>query len=178
MIEKKELGEFYRELRIARGSLTGDDALEIDREGHWKALRPGKVRLTISSASDSPQFNEEFEKYGLVSGEGEDTTADLRFTERNIEILPATTETSPVYRLYHAGLQVHLYTTDANENAVLANRGWRQEGEAYRSSGEIPVYRLYHAGIKKHLYTRDENEKNVLSTRGWRYEGVAWNVEK
>ena len=84
---------------------------------------------------------------------------------------------APVYRMYHPGLKVHLYTKDLNEYQVLAKRGWMQEGVSYQSFGTIPVYRLYHSGIKKHLYTKDENEKNVLSKSGWTYEGIAWHVE-
>ncbi|MBS8065626.1 hypothetical protein F6P60_11245, partial [Streptococcus suis] len=41
----------------------------------------------------------------------------------------------PVYRLYHPGLRVHLYTKDANEYTVLAGRGWRQEGVAFYGLG-------------------------------------------
>ncbi|HFI0151475.1 TPA: glycosyhydrolase, partial [Streptococcus suis] len=39
-----------------------------------------------------------------------------------------------LYRLYHPGLQVHLYTTDTNEYRVLASRGWNQEGLAWNTS--------------------------------------------
>lgn len=89
-----------------------------------------------------------------------------------------TTKGEPVYRLYHPTLRVHLYTKDANEYQVLATRGWRQEGIAYRSSGQVAVYRLYHSGIKKHHYTKDVNEYNTLAKRGWKQEGVAWYSEK
>ena len=85
-----------------------------------------------------------------------------------------TTKGDPVYRLYHPTIKVHLYTRDKNEYAVLAQRGWLQEGIAYRSYGPVPIYRLYHTGLKKHLYTRDSNERDVLKTRGWLYEGIAW----
>jgi hypothetical protein len=84
-----------------------------------------------------------------------------------------------VYRLYNSGLKVHLYTTDANEYAVLAERGWSQEGVAFKSAKEgTPVYRLYNAGLKKHLYTTDANEYKVLATRGWTQEGVAFYSAK
>lgn len=82
----------------------------------------------------------------------------------------------PVYRLYHSGLQVHLYTTDANENKVLAQRGWQREGVAWigRKNTGQPIYRLYHPGIKVHLYTKDANEYAVLGSRGWKKEGIAY----
>ncbi|HEL9645712.1 TPA: hypothetical protein U0K67_001987 [Streptococcus suis] len=87
---------------------------------------------------------------------------------------PATTAT-PVYRLYNAGLKVHLYTTDKNEYEVLAERGWNQEGVAFKSAKEgKPVYRLYNAGLKVHLYTTDANEYATLAGRGWNQEGVAF----
>lgn len=81
-----------------------------------------------------------------------------------------------LYRLYHPGLQVHLYTTDSNEYKVLGTRGWSQEGLAWTTSdnkGET-VYRLYHPGLKVHLYTKDTNEYKVLATRGWKQEGPSY----
>ncbi|WP_105128365.1 hypothetical protein [Streptococcus suis] len=81
-----------------------------------------------------------------------------------------------VYRLYHAGLQVHLYTTDTNEVTVLQSRGWKYEGISWnseRQQGES-VYRLYHPALKVHLYTKDTNEYRVLAGRGWKQEGVAY----
>ncbi|NQP18049.1 hypothetical protein HO932_11905 [Streptococcus suis] len=89
------------------------------------------------------------------------------------------TVATSVYRLYNSGLKVHLYTTDANEYAVLAERGWSQEGVAFKSAKEgTPVYRLYNAGLKVHLYTTDANEYAVLAGRGWTQEGVAFNSVK
>ncbi|WP_053093947.1 MULTISPECIES: hypothetical protein [unclassified Streptococcus] len=83
---------------------------------------------------------------------------------------------TPLYRLYHTGLKVHLYTKDSNEYAVLAKRGWSQEGTAWTTSdnqGDV-VYRLYHKGLKVHLYTKDANEYTVLAKRGWNQEGTAF----
>lgn len=81
-----------------------------------------------------------------------------------------------LYRLYNPGLKVHLYTKDTNEYNVLAGRGWKQEGEAWRvvSSQAESVYRLYHSGLKVHLYTKDVNEYNVLANRGWKQERVSF----
>ncbi|MDM8543935.1 hypothetical protein QUF90_22905 [Desulfococcaceae bacterium HSG9] len=86
----------------------------------------------------------------------------------------------PVYRLYNTVLKVHLYSTDANEKAVLeANADWNYEGvvwNGYTSAiGQNPVYRLYSPGLGKHLFTMDENEKNVLDAGPvWRFEMIAW----
>ena len=71
-----------------------------------------------------------------------------------------------LYRLYHPGLQVHLYTTDTNEYKVLGARGWKQEGLAWNTADKQgdAVYRLYHPGLRVHLYTKDTNEYKVLAT--------------
>ena len=87
------------------------------------------------------------------------------------------------YRLYSPITLEHLYTTDTNEYAVLATRGWVQEGVAYtmfRDGGSygsqyaIPLYRMYHGGIQQHHWTPDTNEVMVLAAGGaWSYEGIA-----
>ena len=88
----------------------------------------------------------------------------------------------PLYRLYNAGIRQHLWTTDANEYAVLATRGWMQEGtDSYvLPSGvagvTVPLYRLAYAFLPIHLWTTDANEYAVLATRGWIQEGVAAHV--
>ena len=86
---------------------------------------------------------------------------------------------TPLYRLYHPDLRVHLYTKDKNEYTVLGKRGWNQEGLAWvtaNSEGDT-VFRLYHPGLKVHLYTKDKNEYQVLATRGWQQEGTAFYSE-
>lgn len=82
----------------------------------------------------------------------------------------------PLFRLYHPSLKVHLYTKDRNEYAVLAKRGWKQEGMAWNTSGQQgqTVYRLYHPLLRVHLYTKDTNEYAVLATRGWKQEESAF----
>ncbi|HFI0292416.1 TPA: G5 domain-containing protein [Streptococcus suis] len=88
----------------------------------------------------------------------------------------SSTETGILYRLYHSGLKVHLYTRDANEYKVLGGRGWNQEGIAWQvntQEGDI-VYRLYHKGLQVHLYTKDTNEYKVLGRSGWTQEGPAF----
>lgn len=83
--------------------------------------------------------------------------------------------TRPVYRLYHAGVKRHLYTQSSYESRVLSSRGWRYEGEKFKTATQgASVYRLYHSGTREHLYTTSKNERDVLKTRGWRDEDVAW----
>lgn len=98
-------------------------------------------------------------------------------TETASEEEEAAFVTQTLYRLYHPGLKVHLYTLDKNEYQVLGTRGWKQEGLAWQveTSGRYDkVYRLYHPGLKVHLYTKDANEYQVLANRGWKQEGTAF----
>jgi hypothetical protein len=91
-----------------------------------------------------------------------------------------------MYRLYNPFSQDHLFTTDANENAVLGTIGWAQEGVAFtmfQFAGTfgggltIPVHRLYHAGFAQHLWTTDWFEAYSLSrVPGWAYEGIDGHV--
>ena len=114
-------------------------------------------------------------KNGLTDAQLQALVAQAQAEVKNI-VNQASTN---VYRLYNSGLKVHLYTTDSNEYAVLGERGWSQEGIAFKSAKEgTPVYRLYNEGLKVHLYTTDANEYAVLATRGWRQEGIAFNSVK
>ena len=105
---------------------------------------------------------------------GDDEPKDLGEEAEN-EAAESLEEAS-LYRLYHPGLRVHLYTRDNNEYRVLGSRGWLQEGEAWKVSLKIgdKVYRLYHPGLQIHLFTKDENEYRQLATRGWKQEGTAF----
>ncbi|NQO43276.1 hypothetical protein HO966_02395 [Streptococcus suis] len=132
----------------------------------WKVVIEEFAKVLASAKLDSI-------KNGLTNDQIAQIIADAQ-----AQIKVDTVATS-VYRLYNSGLKVHLYTTDANEYAVLAERGWSQEGVAFKSAKEgTPVYRLYNAGLKVHLYTTDANEYAVLAGRGWTQEGVAFNSVK
>jgi hypothetical protein len=98
---------------------------------------------------------------------------------------PTTASTVSQLRLYSPVTFEHLYTTDTNEYAVLATRGWSQEGTAYTMFQDaglrgtaygIPIYRLYHAGILQHHWTTDWYETTVLAAGAWDYEGIAGYV--
>lgn len=88
----------------------------------------------------------------------------------------------PLFRLYHPGIQQHLWTTDANEYAVLATRGWTQEGvdghilPVAVTGVTTPLYRLAYRYLPLHLWTADRNEYDVLAGRDWVQEGVAGHV--
>jgi hypothetical protein len=94
---------------------------------------------------------------------------------------PTAASTVSQLRLYSNATFEHLYTTDTNEYAVLATRGWNQEGTAYTMFQDaglrgtaygVPIYRLYHAGIQQHHWTTDWYETTVLAAGDWDYEGI------
>lgn len=123
-------------------------------DGVVTAVGPGTATITVTTISGN-----------------QTATAQINVQAKSPEL-----STNPLYRLYHPGLKVHLYTKDKNEYTVLAGRGWKQEGTAWTTAvnqGEV-VYRLYHPGLKVHLYTKDVNEYKVLATRGWKQEGEAF----
>jgi alpha-tubulin suppressor-like RCC1 family protein len=86
--------------------------------------------------------------------------------------------TIPMYRLYHAGILQHHWTTDSNEVVVLcANTQWEYEGVAgyllpTQATGTVPLYRMSLASPPIHLWTTDLNEYDTLATRGWVKEGI------
>jgi uncharacterized repeat protein (TIGR01451 family) len=88
----------------------------------------------------------------------------------------------PLYRLYHTTLGQHLWTTDANEYAVLGGSGWLQEGaDGYILPTAIPgvtapLYRLAFPPLSLHLWTTDLNEYTVLGGQGWLQEGFIGHV--
>ncbi|WP_105113627.1 hypothetical protein [Streptococcus suis] len=123
---------------------------------------------TSQSSATNPSASSSSASQSSASKPDETKPTETKVTEDQVS-------TSPVYRLYHEDLKVHLYTRDAHEYKVLAGRGWRQEGQAFLSASKgSPVYRLYHEGLKVHLYTRDAHEYKVLAGRGWRQEGTAF----
>lgn len=83
----------------------------------------------------------------------------------------------PIYRLYHPGRRIHLYTKNQSEYLGLASKGWNQEGLAWNAAldqGDM-VYRLYHPTLQYHFYTKNTNEYALLAKRGWQQEGRAFN---
>lgn len=115
------------------------------------------------------------EAYSFVFRDGESQGISVYFGNEGLNFQEASvhaTNTVPLWRMFHEGLNQHLWTTDANEYRVLATRGWRQEGMALRTSRTgRPVHRLFHEGIIRHHYTADQNEIRVLRERGWNDEG-------
>ena len=86
-----------------------------------------------------------------------------------------------LHRLYHPFTRQHLWTTDANEAAVLPQRGWTYEGlSGYvlpsAIPGSAPLYRMALASPPLHLWTTDPNEYQVLQGLGWAPEGFIGHV--
>ncbi|HFH9837816.1 TPA: ZmpA/ZmpB/ZmpC family metallo-endopeptidase [Streptococcus suis] len=139
------------------------------------AQEPALTSITVSAGTWT--FSGYQADKQIVGEEDISFVGQWTFTAKPQVINPLPNSLKPVYRLYHSGLKVHLYTTDTNELTVLKQRGdWRYEGISWKtetSKGD-PVYRLYHPTIKVHLYTRDKNEYTVLAQRGWKQEGIAY----
>ena len=59
---------------------------------------------------------------------------------------------------------------------MLEEAGWRYEGIAWYSGGDVPLYRLYNpnAWTGTHHYTTSAEERDFLASIGWRYEGIGW----
>ncbi len=150
---------------------------------------------TESGQSGSPVLNEKNEivavhTLGFVDGNQNYTHNSARLVKQdsldmlafakgdlksNQEVLSQWLIEKPVYRLYHGGIQRHLYTQDQNEVSVLKTRGWNSEGVNFKSADNgTPVYRLYSAVTKEHHYTTSSHERATLIERGWYDEEVAW----
>jgi hypothetical protein len=89
-------------------------------------------------------------------------------------------KTYPVYRLYNAAMQQHLWTMDPSESSKLIQSGWQSQGIAYRAyayqvRGTVALYRLASTnGGTYHLWTSDYNEYTSLCAPGggWVREGI------
>jgi hypothetical protein len=87
-----------------------------------------------------------------------------------------------LYRLYHVGIQQHLWTTDKNEYDTLGTWGWTPEGidryimDRPVSGQTVALYRLTHSFLPIHLWTTDSNEYTVLAGFGWIQEGIVGHV--
>jgi hypothetical protein len=174
--------------------------IETSSSSAHNALSLNNTRVTVANWRVSPAASTLVNRYRLYS----DVTKEHHYTTDSNEYVvlgtrgwvqegvahKAYTGTTPVsgitpvplYRLYHAGILQHLWTTDSNEYAVLATRNWTQEGiDGYIlptaiSGTTVPLYRLAYAFLPIHLWTTDANENAVLATRGWIQEGVVGHV--
>ena len=112
--------------------------------------------------------------------EGTDENAASNKADDGRNNTPFSPLLKQVTRLYNAQLQEHMYTSDANEIAVLTAGDWTEDSNL--ASFYVPalyttktkVVRLYNPSTHLHLYTSDTNEVNVLTTKGgWTLDGDA-----
>jgi cytolysin (calcineurin-like family phosphatase) len=91
----------------------------------------------------------------------------------------------PLYRLYNAGVDDHLYTTsDEERNHCINNLKFSDEGiqcyvfdaDLRGVDGLVPLYRLYNKDLHDHFYTTSEAENEYAQTIGYQYERVACAV--
>ncbi len=84
----------------------------------------------------------------------------------------------PMYRLYNPNSGEHLYTGDYSETTYLSKIGWKYEGIAWYSGGNVVMYRAYNPNAKvgTHHWTSDWNEMQSISSQGWRLEGAAFRA--
>ena len=80
--------------------------------------------------------------------------------------------TQPLFRLYSAALDDHLYTIDPHEGAS----GYKGEGTAclvlsQQTSGSVPLFRL-RSPAGRHFYTVDTGERQTLLNGGYVDEGT------
>jgi hypothetical protein len=84
----------------------------------------------------------------------------------------------PLFRLFHPQSQQHLWSTDANEAAVLGETpDYIYEGITgyilpVQVLGTVPLYRMFLDGLRVHLWTTDQNEYDFLGANGWVKEGA------
>jgi outer membrane biosynthesis protein TonB len=88
---------------------------------------------------------------------------------------------TPLYRLFHGGINDHFYTTNAGEANNAAGRlGYGREGTPGRvasrpAHGLVPMYRLWKGAPADHFYTTNAAEANNAATRlGYGREGIAF----
>ena len=82
----------------------------------------------------------------------------------------------PVYRLYNPNAGDHHYTLSGYEKDYLVSVGWKYEGIAWYSGGDVPLYRAYNPNARagSHHYTVNKAEIDNIVNLGWKYEGIGW----
>lgn len=87
----------------------------------------------------------------------------------------AGSNTHPVYRLYKASIDDHLYTTNESEKAFLMTQGYAFEGTMGWTSKDngsegIQLHRLFNFRTGDRLYTIDNNEVSRATQAGYAEE--------
>jgi hypothetical protein len=171
-------------VQYATADGTGAAGTDYVAKSGTLTFAPGKTNRTVlvPVTSDIALNGNRTLFVNLTSATGGAQVVKSQGTGTIVDDDPASTaSTVSQLRLYSNATFEHLYTTDTNEYAVLATRGWNQEGTAYTMFQDaglrgtaygIPIYRLYHAGIQQHHWTTDWHETTVLAAGAWDYEGI------
>ena len=101
--------------------------------------------------------------------------------------LPYMPVAQPQIRMYLRDLGYRLWTSNQAEIDFLAQRGWINEGIAFKAykkdqyylpQGTIPVFRMYLSNNYARIYTSTDQERNQLLSQGWVNEGTVFHVFK
>ncbi|MCI1305679.1 MAG: CAP domain-containing protein [Lachnospiraceae bacterium] len=114
-------------------------------------------------------------KGGQTKMRADVTVAGITYAS-DIDLIVASADPVPMYRMYNPNSGEHFYTKDASEKAILDRAGWRYEGIGWNApaASDTPVYRLYNPNAGDHHYTISLDEADMLKKAGWIYEGVGW----
>lgn len=117
-------------------------------------------------------------KGGQTKMRADVTVAGITYTS-DIDLIVASADPVPMYRMYNPNSGEHFYTKDASEKAILDRAGWRYEGIGWNApaASDTPVYRLYNPNAGDHHYTISLDEVDMLKKAGWIYEGVGWSSD-
>ena len=136
------------------------------------------VNVTINGA---PLYCSKEDYYGnwyTLNGVSGVTVNFSRYTSYGIVLSfnASFLDTVEMYRLYNPNSGEHFYTANPDEQGMLINLGWRDEGTGWiaPNMSNTPVYRLYNPNAGEHHYTTDAGERDSLVAVGWNDEGIGW----
>ena len=140
----------------------------------WVAQYGAKLQYTAYGSAANGQVYKgwQYHDAGRVSGISGNVDLDA-FSHQTYENVAAGT----TFRLYNPNTGEHFFTLNGNEQKMLVQLGWYDEGIAWvatTTSKQVPVYRFYNPNTGEHHYTIAVVEKNMLTSVGWKYEGIAW----
>lgn len=96
-----------------------------------------------------------------------------QFENQGVALQTASKGTK-MYRFYHQATGRYVFTGKQSEMEQMKKNGWRYEGFAFYSGGNVPVYRLYHPKTAQHFYTVSSSEITEFVGKGWQNEGVGF----
>lgn len=162
----KVLSEFFKEIKPSQ-----EDQQEIRAATLREATQAGRL----------PNF---------MAGETQTSPAVLASAQAgagNIRVMPMTfLNSTPVYRFYNLLTNVHFYTANEAERAVVVATAphFRDEGTGFFASSAAeantaPVYRFFNYATGAHFYTISQSERDtVVNTLSqyYRFEGIGWHA--